>query len=550
MPAAYQHIRVRLYIEQSRLLRWGEKCGLVEEVLDQPSRVLQLNRNIIVDILLEIQTVLKSCIVKKEKFDQVAQPKSVDSASSEKAFQNRFPKAGNTIFLKTLGLLEKTTQLPKRLQWAMVEQGQFESLIHKLIAYNDSIEGLLDKTMMDDLQASQFQTNLAMLQLNSKVDQLMEISLAMRIPSQQPVPFPETPLCQNACAPNGQNEANLDLARLADFKAIDLRLEVQDIGDELVPVDSKAVKVIKSNDIRSEAIYEGKAVWIEWKELNIDRKDQSDLDHVVRHRVQKLAALLGSHHKPPQFRAPLCLGYFEDSKHRLPGYGFIYEKPPAVPPSAVPVSLLNLIGSENRPSLTKRIGLAHIIARCLMYLHSVNWLHKGIRSSNIVFFPSGPNFDYSAPIIAGFDYARPDLQEELTEPPPEYSENDLYRHPSTIGHERQRSSKSHDIYSLGVVLIEIAFWQRVERTLGLPAGEKPSRAFIRGIRRRLLEEPYLTELEGLVGETYRGVVQKCLHGGSSLGLSEGVDENDQVVGAAIQGFFTEYVVHKLAGMKL
>lgn len=547
MPAAYQHIRVRLYIEQSRLLNWGEKCGLVQEVLDKPSRVLQLNRNIIVDILLEIQIVLKSCMVMKEKYDQIVQHKSDDSTGSEKAFQNRFPKTSNTLLLRTLSVLEKTTQLPKRLQWAMVKHENFECLVHKLISYNDSIEGLLDKTTMDDLQASQFQTNLAMLQLNSKVDQLMEISLAMRIPS---AAFPEKPLSQSASVPNDHNEANLDLARLADFKAIDLRLEVQGIGDELIPIHSKAVKVTKSNAIRSEAIYEGKAVWIEWKERILDRNGQSDLDHVVRHRVQKLATLLSSHHKPPQFRAPLCLGYFEIPKDRVPRYGFIYEKPPDVSPSAVPVSLLDLIDSEKKPSLTKRINLAHIIARCLMYLHSVNWLHKGFRSSNIVFFPSGTQLDYSAPIMAGFDYARPDLKGELTEPPPEYSENDLYRHPSTIGHERRRSSKSHDIYSLGVVLIEIAFWQRVERTLGLPAGEKPSRAFIRGIQRRLLEEPYLIELDGLVGDTYGGVVQTCLRGGSSLGLSEDADENDQVVGAAIQGIFTKDIVDKLAVMKL
>lgn len=550
MPAAFQHLRVRLYIEQSRLLKWGEKCGLVEEVLDKPSRALQLNRNIIVDVLLEIQNVLKSCIAVKEKYEQMVQHKSVDSAGSEKAFQHRFPKTSNTLLLKTLSRLEKTTQLPKRLQWVMVKQDHFESAVHKLIAYNDSIEGLLDKSTMDDLQASQFQTNLAILQLNSKVDQLMEISLAMRIPSQQSIDFPEKPLSQSPSPPNGQYEANLDLACLADFKAIELRLEMPGISDELMPVDSKAVIVTKSNAIRSEAIYEGKSVWIEWKERIHDQNDQSHLDHVVRHRVQKLATLLSSHHKPPQFRAPLCLGYFENSKDQISGYGFIYEKPPSALSSTAPVSLLDLIGSEKKPSLTKRINLAHIIARCLMYLHAVNWLHKGFRSSNIVFFPSELPLDYSTPILAGFDYARPDLHGELTENPPEYSENDLYRHPATVGHERQRSSKSHDIYSLGVVLTEIAFWQRVERTLGLPGGEKPSRGFVRGIRRRLLDDAYLTELESLVGETYRRVVQTCLHGGSSLGLSEDSDENDHVVGAAIQEIFSEDIVGKLAGIKL
>lgn len=52
----------------------------------------------------------------------------------------------------------------------MIKQDHLESLVHIFVAYNDPIEGLLDKTTMAGHQASQFQMNLAMLQLDSKVD--------------------------------------------------------------------------------------------------------------------------------------------------------------------------------------------------------------------------------------------------------------------------------------------------------------------------------------------------------------------------------------------
>jgi Prion-inhibition and propagation len=37
MPEQYEHLRIRLRIEQVRFLDWGDKIGLVEELLEQPS---------------------------------------------------------------------------------------------------------------------------------------------------------------------------------------------------------------------------------------------------------------------------------------------------------------------------------------------------------------------------------------------------------------------------------------------------------------------------------------------------------------------------------
>ncbi|KAF7512121.1 hypothetical protein GJ744_002283 [Endocarpon pusillum] len=127
---------------------------------------------------------------------------------------------------------------------------------------------------------------------------------------------------------------------------------------------------------------------------------------MIEQRIKKLVLLPQPANKLPEFNAPQCLGYFfdnsaddddddgDDDEADSGGggrYGFVYDKPPKTPPEAAPVSLLELIQRSQResappPSLTKRIALAHTLARSLMYFHSVNWLHKGLRSDNIIFF--------------------------------------------------------------------------------------------------------------------------------------------------------------------
>jgi hypothetical protein len=107
--------------------------------------------------------------------------------------------------------------------------------------------------------------------------------------------------------------------------------------------------------------------------------------------------------------------------------GFVFEKPSVegVSPDSRPVSLFELLDSSAKPRVTDRIRLAHAVANCLLYLHSVNWLHKGLRSQNVVFFPinvkekgkPSTKIDYSKPYLSGFDFARPARADEMTEIP-------------------------------------------------------------------------------------------------------------------------------------
>ena len=555
MPAAYQHLRVRLRIEQTRLLNWGEKIGLIEEKLDDPSRVLQLNRNLIIDILLEVQTLFRSCVAIQDKFDQLVpqNPTENDVAAANKdIFNRRFPKGTNTMLSKTLGFLEKAPEVPRRLQWAVVKKDRFEGLVEKLIHYNTSIEALLDSTAIDQLQMLQQQTYMAMLQLNSDVVELKEISLALQIRTKegnQGNGAMDKATRSNIGQVQDSNQATF--SRLADFKAQQMQLEANPSVTTLDPIPMTDIALKASSDVRSEASYRGKRIWIEWKQYASGHNTHSKWILTIEDRIKKLAILLGSDNKPPQFNAPQCLGYFKDSTHKR--YGFLYAKPSSVPPKTTPTSLLNLIHSTGAksPSVTKRIALAHAVARCLMYLHSVNWLHKGLRSNNIIFFtPPGEPPTYSHPLIAGFDYARPDFPDEETEPPPEHSDHDIYRHPAILARTASRSQKSHDIYSLGVVLVEIAYWKPIDEVMEMPRDARAARSRVKRVRDLLLNGEYLDGVAGRVGEVYVDAVRKCLAGGVDLGIEEGANEGDVEVGARMQEIFAEDVVGKLRDVKI
>lgn len=560
------------------MLNWGQKIGLVEELLEKPSRTLRQNRNLIIDILLEIQALLKSCVVVEARFDGFAEQKQTETdllqkrveAGHQDAFDQRFPKRRDTFLSKTLGVLEKSSEIAGRLHWAIVKKDQFESMIQKLIGYNTSIEALLDSTAIDQLQHMQQQTYMALLQLNTNVMELKEVSMALKV---KPATGPDQVQLQIGPLSKRPPDGDVDIARLADFKATQIQVETQTSEVILDPIMRASIHLQgASHEYRSEALFQKRPVWIEWKYIEIDLSLYPDWKDIIEQRIKKLVLLLQPANKLPEFNAPQCLGYFFDQDHDDDSsggegrYGFVYLKPPHTPADTAPVSLLELIQRSPHqgppPSLSKRIALAHTLARSLMYFHSVNWLHKGLRSDNIIFFvpptqalaqaqsnsSSRPPSLPLPPLISGFDYSRPDFPDEETEPPPSSSAHDIYRHPALLARPGVRSQREHDVYSLGIVLVEIAYWRRIDRVMEVPPDEGKARRRVRDVRRLLLDEQgeggYLETVGGMMGEVYAGVVKRCLLGAAE----EGVEERDR--GVRMLEVFAEEIVGKLSDIKV
>lgn len=227
--------------------------------------------------------------------------------------------------------------------------------------------------------------------------------------------------------------------------------------------------------------------------------------------------------------------------------------PGGVTENAEPRSLLWLFANMPRPSLTDRIALASRIAACVLYLHAVNWLHKALRSDNILFFLDRNEIDLAAPIVSGFEYSRPDAEEtsEYPKPKPQW---DLYRWPDAQRAEPQEknSRKTYDIYSLGLILLEIANWKSLNKIMGLGDVTKIPLRESRGIRSKLLDpkSTYLADVLETVGKKYHAVVKKCIEGHQGFGIEENDDERSAETGLRLQKKFSTEVVHKLKSIEL
>lgn len=321
--------------------------------------------------------------------------------------------------------------------------------------------------------------------------------------------------------------------------------------------------------------------WVEWKDYEAGWPGEVDpTKEVILERTRKLAALLHHSPKPDAFRTPHCLGFFDKApppsiksqdrtdngksnepedgeeeddilNYRL---GLVFERPGDVHASLPPISLHELLQTVRKPRVTERVTLAHAVAHCLLYLHAVNWLHKGLRSHNIIFFRTETGqVAYDKPYLSGFDFSRP-AKDAMTQIPDDI-EYDLYRHPhaqsSTHAGERERFKRSFDIYSLGVMFVEIAFWKPVDRVLDidLKAAQR-SRRVARGVRPQLLDSNIIEEIGARMGEKFENATRRCIAGGEELGLVEGGDETSDAVAANLSMAFYENVVQQLGSIRV
>jgi hypothetical protein len=243
--------------------------------------------------------------------------------------------------------------------------------------------------------------------------------------------------------------------------------------------------------------------------------------------VRKVASIL--HHADLQMMGLLhCGGFWWDFSQNRFGLRFDYPSNLSKPRTLLSV----LWDSENpqlkaRHPLDHRIRLAKGIASALFVLHSADLVHKQVRPDNIVIFEQSSEMDslhhqpypYSLgqPFLVGFDAVRKVDAASLMLHVEDW-EKQIYLSP-----ERYRLQAGdefrmqHDIYSLGVVLLEIALWTSFQDRR---SPVLKSRLLRRDGKTLLapeeLKKAYLGLASGAVarhmGQRYANVVQACLNG--------------------------------------
>ena len=285
---------------------------------------------------------------------------------------------------------------------------------------------------------------------------------------------------------------------------------------------------------REVAQYDEKPVIVEWKEV------ASVVESKLKYRIKKVAAFL-SEMKSPAFHSLTCFGFLKAPNSGR--YAYLFSPPDALSPTFSMWSLKELLCLDSqRPSLNNRLSIAIALAETVLQLHTAGWLHKGIRADNILIFKSGTeqwdvNDDLSTAYLGGYEYARADNPLETTEAPSLQLHSELYRHPESLGQGRASFNKKFDLYSLGCVLLEVAFWlplpvillQRLRNqsdekdapsstlsssTILAPRDDAEYFSMVQG-KQRFLEErgsgSIRAELEFRMGNAYSKLVMDCLH---------------------------------------
>jgi hypothetical protein len=568
-------------MEQQRLFAWSETSGLMDlnATSKEPQKVLEsntfiLHRTTVLDLLVQVQWLFKEFEEKQREYARLRTAPEQDDIldNPEKdADAAHFPlpeKRRNFIKKAMMSLKEKSKEGYKRLEWVSFHKVAFEALLTKFSALNDNMTDILDARLQVEIHHTVQDTNRGVLQLHDKITDLGRLVMALTLKLEKGAPINPSQWSRDQREKNA--EGLEQLSKLAKFKAfnesiksgeyppLDEATKKLELGERRKPRDLRLDKsmieldpeIERQNEPRSEAILirtDGtrRKVWVEWKEYEWnERKDGSPSKDAIIKRVQKLAALLNHSPKPEAFRTLHCVGFFDkadsgdgdDDKnnHKL---GLVFERPQdnKLHSFLPPISLRDLLESDPKPRVTERIKLAHAIANCVHYLHAVNWLHKGLSSHNIVFFRTTEGtVDYTRPYLSGFDLSRPARDSEFTDFKDDVEQR-LYRHPlaqNPNADERERFRKAFDVYSLGVLFVEIAHWETVYGVLGINMNalyRKPRLAL--EVRDKLLERDRIVELGASMGEVFENAARRCIAGAEEDGkkVTESDDFYEKVV---------------------
>ncbi|WEW57839.1 hypothetical protein PRK78_003306 [Emydomyces testavorans] len=213
------------------------------------------------------------------------------------------------------------------------------------------------------------------------------------------------------------------------------------------------------------------------------------------------------------------LGYFVDMTYSR--YAFVYQIPTDISPLSrqlaeptQPKPLVSLLLSSTDhqdasvPNLETRFRLAYNLVLAVLHLRSQNIVHGNINSSNVLIFPGVEVSNTGNVDNFPADFRRPYLtslaqfDSEDRNSPPEPLSSTIYRHSDDRQIIADPSAWAYDLYSLGLVLLEIGLWTPISRLWKM----KYNNAMFKS----RIENVYIKKLGAKCGGAYLQTVQLCL----------------------------------------
>ncbi|KAJ4858731.1 prion-inhibition and propagation domain-containing protein [Trichoderma breve] len=510
-----QRMMCKVRIEEMRLVVWGREWGVAEGKFDEhlsernpqlkvlATQILEQLHGTVTDFkkLQDRYGLVDEAATKGGKEADVSPPRKGSKDEGKKT--NGFKTSSSTLNLSSERSWRKEIGL--RTKWVIGDKDKFSNLLKDLKDFNDGLEALFPPS-----QVQSFQRAWTHQLLDRAQRDLAELSLLENASS--------------GIYPKLTNSANLKKLRInldskpqESFKptfALKIGRTSLNIQDLESPRRVQAHHVTAGD------------VLIEW--VDYDREEIEERVVHVR-RMDDLARMMHSASEcHPDLHSIDCLGYTDDAANNR--YGLVYKAP-----ASSHSTLKTLISSPDlkTPDLDDRIRLAQTLAVAVWSLHSLDWLHKSICSSNIVFFPSAFSTsglsptasaalvpDISLPYLSGFGASRPELDIALSVVPRNPSIEDLHRHPASL---RGRPHiKPFDIYSFGLVLLEIGLWKVLQTYY-------KAHYTAERWRDKVVLAVLVPGLGSKVGKRYREVVEMCLRVDDEMSSSEAGELMEEVV---------------------
>ena len=253
-----------------------------------------------------------------------------------------------------------------------------------------------------------------------------------------------------------------------------------------------------------------------WRVMDCIPCDRDINLDLARRNVRKFATRLSTVDSLT-FGVLQCIGVVQVGGKNPSSFNFIFRIPREL--NHEPKSLRTYLYSKQTLTLTNRFELAKQVAKAISYIHLLGFVHKNIRPETVLGFQTiKPGSDMF--FLVGFEDIRTADGPTLRAGDSLWEKN-LYRHPHRQGlHPEDIYTMQHDIYSLGVCLLEIGLWESFLLCKDDTTTPLPSTALGISLNGVEFKQPTLMKehlvrlakryLPERMGERYERVVVNCL----------------------------------------
>ncbi|KAJ3469942.1 hypothetical protein MRS44_000041 [Fusarium solani] len=404
--------RTKLVLQEYRLIEWARAIGL-NSPKDDESPVPHKHPAAL--ILFQLEQLLSStdALKKRYKLELVSPPDGSDELvpsetivapdnPASSILSNIVSSETRAGILRRASTLNTANRFPRRLWWAAVDKKKYAELVKDVTGLVDGLWSLLDMPHRVQTSRAVNQTLQLAIQTSQDIKGLQDLQKSLHDSATDAG-------MKNGLAASAvpaRPLSVLDPSQLASIRMMSLTI--------------------------GSAQYKGDTVLIEEKRV------QPRMKAKLKPRVEALVHLL-SQPPTPSFQTFPCRGYTEEQG----GFRVLSRS------------------SGPLPDVGARLRLAVQVCQTLLSFHTAGWLHKDMRSENILLVspPSGQSIGrLGRPYLCGFSFARQSSPTEISEQPSEDLSRDIYRHAKALGEPSESFERYMDAYSLGCVLIEIAEW--------------------------------------------------------------------------------------------